>query len=431
MAVVRKNIFEIDGHPLEHWEKDNFEPKRDNTCRIIYKPKEGEKFFHQTLEDGDYNIMRCLSTSLEQPYFSKYNRFFPQRGHFCCKACGAALYSYETKFDVDDGWPAYGACILGSIGLIPAEERKSQIEKEDKACMKIQAYVRGSLCRKNVENMLDEMIRELMKKKETKSLIEMKNNSFDSDKHHDEDSFSDETKKSYGRVKGSGYILSRALGDNYTEIHCHRCKSHLGDVFAEENLGNHEEKYLEHHRVNGRSLKYMHTNLPKRTMTGASLLFADQSQRRRFGLPDPLSISDHQSSYQTNIPHQFSDPLSVSHHESSYQRRNRHKVSDTFGGFQKGRSLNNNKSSFQNRRDMPSIMTKQRQNDRNRPPPPRRKNITVDSLGSVSCHERMVTPTKSNTNSRRRPMRRGLTQSLVNIEERKAFLENSLQHSFH
>jgi len=428
MAVARKNMFEIDGHPLEHWEKDNFEPKRDYTCRIIYEPKEGEKFFHQTLEDGDYNIMRCLSTSLEQPYFSKYNRFFPQRGHFCCKACGAALYSYETKFDVDDGWPAYGACILGAIGIIPAEERKSQIEKEDKACMKIQAYVRGSLCRKNVENMLDEMIRELMIKKEKDSLIKIENNSFDSDKYDNEDLCSDEIKKSNGRVKGTGYILSRALGDNYTEIHCHRCKSHLGDVFAEENIGNHGEKYLEHHRVNGRSLKYMHTNLPTRTMTRASLLFADQSQRRRFGLPDPLSISDHQSSYQTSIPRQFSDPLSVSHHESAYQSRNRlkgrHKQSDLL-------SLNNYESSFQNRTDILLTITEQRQNDRNRPPPPHRNKISVDPLGSVSCHERMVTQTKTNTNSRRRPMRRGLTQSLVNIEERKAFLENSLQHSFH
>lgn len=62
---------------------------------------------------------------------------------------------------------------------------------------------------------------------------------------------------------------------------------------------------------------------------------------------------------------------------------------------------------------------------------PLRKKKSIEPLGSVSCHERMVSPKRTNTSSRRRPMRRGNTNSLINIEERKAFLENSLQHSFH
>jgi len=421
----------------------------------------GRKFFKQTLDNGDYDIMRCLSTSLEQPYFSKLNRFFPKRGHFCCKACGNPLYSYETKFDVDDGWPAFGACILGSIGIIPAEERKSQIEKEDKACIKIQACVRGKLCRKNIENMLDEMIRELMEKKEKKSLVETENIKLTSNDNCDENNFSDERKKSNRRAKDTGYILSRELGQNYAEIHCHRCKSHLGDVFAEENEGNQGEKYLEHHRVNGRSLKYMHTNLPKKTMTRASLLFAKQSQRRCLGLPDVkqndehylpfrknliskkdhckpsdlLSISDHKSSYQGRISHMSSDPLSVSYHSSDHQNRNRYRGSDPSSSFQRIRhkqsvilDISDYQSFSQNSRNMPLTSMEQQQKDRNRLLPPCRKIISFDPLGSVSCHERMMTPTKTNTSSRRRPMRRGSTQSLVNIEERKDFLERSFQH---
>ena len=452
--VKGRNMFDVDGHSLEHWDKDNFEPKRDDTCRIVYEPKDGKKFFQETLDHEDYDIMRCLSTSLEQPYFSKYNRFFPQMGHFCCKACGNLLYSYETKFDVDDGWPAFGACILGSIGIIPAEERKAQIEKEDIACIKIQTYLRGNLCRKRVFEMLDGLIEELIKKKDKDSSGKIENGSCTSDEDVDEDSFANESKKTNGRLKGTGYILSRALGEYYAEIHCHRCKSHLGDVFAEENTGNNGEEYREHHRVNGRSLKFMHSNLPKRTMTGASLLFADQSQRKRFGLPnvkqkdeadlpfrrvllrntsDPLSVSEHQSSYQRSIPRKSSDPLSVSHHESDYQSRTRYKASDPSSSFQKSRSKQYNSlsvSMHESSRNMPSTIM-ERQTNGNGLASPHQKKKSIDPLGSVSCHERMVSPKRTNISSRRRPMRRGNTNSLINIEERKAFLENSLQHSFH
>ena len=83
------------------------------------------------------------------------------------------------------------------------------------------------------------------------------------------------------------------MGEDYAEIHCHRCKSHLGDVFAQNNTGNRGETYREHHRVNGRALKFVNGNLPKRTIANASLLFADASQRQRFSLPS--SIEDEPS----------------------------------------------------------------------------------------------------------------------------------------
>jgi peptide methionine sulfoxide reductase MsrB len=51
-----------------------------------------------------------------------------------------------TKFDAGDGWPAFGSCIEGSIGIIPSEKRKAEIEPEDKACIKIQAFLHGAVC---------------------------------------------------------------------------------------------------------------------------------------------------------------------------------------------------------------------------------------------------------------------------------------------
>ena len=163
--VARRRMFEVNGATMDHWKKENFQPKRDDTCRVVYEPKIGNKFFQKALRDEDYTITRSLTTSLEQPYFSKYNRFFPTKGHFCCKGCGNPLYSSEAKFDVEDGWPAFGACILGSIGVTSVEERVAQIKKQGQACIKIQAIVRGYQCRHRVENMLDELIDELLRRK--------------------------------------------------------------------------------------------------------------------------------------------------------------------------------------------------------------------------------------------------------------------------
>ena len=327
-------------------------------------------------------------------FFIWFVRYHPNTTTFC------VIISHETKFDVEDGWPAFGACVLGSIEIISAEERRSQIEKEDKACVQIQACVRGKICRENVEKMLEEMIGELMKKnnggKNNGSTKSENNNCNYNEKNL---SYESETPKKW-QAKTTGSILSRPLGENlkFHTLSCHRCKSYLGDVFAEDNEGNYGEKYVEHHRVNGRSLKYMHANLPKRTMVWSSLLFAGQSQRRQLGLPNVKLKNDASFvPFREVLVRKYGrkdrfDPLSVSDHPSSYRTRIPQKSS----------------------------------------PPPRRKKNSVDPLGSVSCHERLMTPkSRTNTSSRRRPMRRGSTNSLVSIEERKTFLEDSLKVSFH
>ncbi|KAG7347387.1 SelR domain containing protein [Nitzschia inconspicua] len=260
LTSARRRIHEVDGRPLQHWDRKNFETKRDETCRV--------------------------------PYYSKYNRFFPKRGHFCCKACGNPLYSHVTKFDAEDGWPAFGACVEGSIGVIPSEKRKAQIERENQACIKIQAFVRGALCRMRVAKMLEELIQQLLdRQKQTKqqsAIDEGVESGESSEFKRKSPLFSPSTiKKKLSASKSLKYTLLRALGDDYTEIHCHRCKSHLGDVLEEETVGRDGREFRERHRVNGRALKYVEDDLPKRIMVESSLLFADPARRRLLGLPSP------------------------------------------------------------------------------------------------------------------------------------------------
>lgn len=106
----------VDGHPMTHWDKSNFDKKRDSRAKVIYEPKGGnEHFYKKWLDEEEYNILR--ETRIEQPYFSKYCRFFPKSGHFCCKACGNPLYCYNAKFNAENGWPAFGMCVLRSLEI--------------------------------------------------------------------------------------------------------------------------------------------------------------------------------------------------------------------------------------------------------------------------------------------------------------------------
>ena len=293
LSMSRRRMHDVDGRPLDHWDKNNFEKKRDETCRVVYEPKDGKEFFQKNLPMEDYEVMKSIS--LEQPFYSKYNRFFPKRGHFCCKACGNALYAAIMKFDAEDGWPAFGACVEGAIGLVPSERRTAEIEREDQACIKLQAFFRGVLCRMRVTRMLEDMIKVLLEEKKARSISQAV--------QHDNSTaneaailnfqvksplFSPTTiKKKIDKTKGLRYTLLRALGDDYTEIHCHRCKSHLGDVMEEDNMGRNGRVFQERHRVNGRALKYVEDDLPKRISIESSLLFADRAKQRMLGLPSP------------------------------------------------------------------------------------------------------------------------------------------------
>lgn len=337
-----RRVFDVDGYPLPHWDKSNFQPERDESCRVVYKPKDGSEFYIKNLRKEDFVVMR--RSTMEQPFFSKYNRFFPTKGHFCCKACGNPLYSYHTKLQRADGWPAFGACIDGAVGMLTPEQRRERDERERGAAIRIQSLVRGCLARDRVCQQLDMLIEQVMKLEQeveeeiqkgsskkaasrrrvlgSLSLHSLHDFSLDDGDSSNSsfasfgESSSDLPEQSKGELKTQPAWTSSAKNEEskgvaasaasiamkraedrkseiqpttpeneLIEIHCHRCKSFLGNLFNEENRGQDgETMYQERHRVNGRALKYVEDNLPKRVEKRASLLHANQSQRRLMGL---------------------------------------------------------------------------------------------------------------------------------------------------
>ena len=362
-AVARggldRRAFLVDGMPLNHWSKDNFEPERDESCRVVFVPKEGPTFFRNTLRTEDYILMRNNHSVMEQPFFSKYNRYFPKQGHFCCKGCGNPLYSHKTKLKREDGWPAFGACVDGAIGMTTAEDRRVQEERNGAAAVRIQAFFRGCMGRAKVSEQIGKLIEKVMElqrevendeehemeeqgdvvadiprpmpKNSVRPLSILSNHwSVHLLDSSDEDSsssslaslFGDDDdldpvikqpekstpptsnesripsrkdiaasaanaalKRSLLESETKGSLLMSGFNELLVEIHCHRCKSHLGNVYEETNRGQDGvTKYKERHQVNGRALKYVEDDLPKRTRIDGSLLFASTTQARLLGV---------------------------------------------------------------------------------------------------------------------------------------------------
>ena len=76
-----------------------------------------EKDWRSLLSAEEYAVLRERHT--EPAGSGEYDRVFPERGHFACRACGAPLYSAASKFDSGCGWPAFSRCYLNALRCEP------------------------------------------------------------------------------------------------------------------------------------------------------------------------------------------------------------------------------------------------------------------------------------------------------------------------
>jgi len=77
------------------------------------KVAKSESDWKKQLSEEEYEVLRLKGT--ERPGTGEYDKFYPKKGHFVCKACEAPLYTFAAKFDSGCGWPAFDKCIQGSI----------------------------------------------------------------------------------------------------------------------------------------------------------------------------------------------------------------------------------------------------------------------------------------------------------------------------
>ncbi len=66
--------------------------------------KKSETEWKQELTDEEYKVLREKGT--EPPFSGKYVHY-DKDGIYRCAACGAPLFSSDSKYDSGSGWPSY------------------------------------------------------------------------------------------------------------------------------------------------------------------------------------------------------------------------------------------------------------------------------------------------------------------------------------
>src|SRR6476620_6737116 len=70
--------------------------------------------WRETLTPEQYHILRQKGT--ERPFTGKFY-LHHDSGMYVCAACGQELFSSDTKFDSDCGWPSFDRSIAGNVTL--------------------------------------------------------------------------------------------------------------------------------------------------------------------------------------------------------------------------------------------------------------------------------------------------------------------------
>lgn len=87
----------------------------------------------EVLSPEEYRVLREKGT--ERPHTGQYDQFW-EPGTYVCKACGAELFTSETKFDAHCGWPSF----------YKAADKKNIIEKLDRSHGMIRTEVLCANC---------------------------------------------------------------------------------------------------------------------------------------------------------------------------------------------------------------------------------------------------------------------------------------------
>jgi peptide-methionine (R)-S-oxide reductase len=88
-----------------------------------------EEEWRVRLSPEEFRVLRRADT--EAPWSGEYVST-KTRGVYRCRACGAQLFSSETKFDSSSGWPSFDEALPGAIRLV--EDRSQGMVRTEVRC---------------------------------------------------------------------------------------------------------------------------------------------------------------------------------------------------------------------------------------------------------------------------------------------------------
>ncbi len=97
----------------------------------------------QSLTPEQYKVM--IQCGTEAPFSGRYNDFW-EKGSYLCAACGAALFTSETKYEHGTGWPSFTA---------PFSEANVEY-REDASLGMLRTEVRCSACGAHLGHVFDD-----------------------------------------------------------------------------------------------------------------------------------------------------------------------------------------------------------------------------------------------------------------------------------
>jgi peptide-methionine (R)-S-oxide reductase len=151
LGRTRETRFEKDGTPLEHWKilQENHEEiplhhKDDDHKTVAWKPIDPD-FWENHLSKQEHKVLREKGT--ESARSSVYDKFYPAKGFFSCRACGLELYAAQAKFDSGTGWPSFGEHVAANVE--PKDDFDHGMKRTELRCRRCKSHLGHVFAEKN------------------------------------------------------------------------------------------------------------------------------------------------------------------------------------------------------------------------------------------------------------------------------------------
>ncbi|GAB1402818.1 hypothetical protein MASR1M68_17290 [Elusimicrobiota bacterium] len=121
-------------YPAEEYHQKYFKKQGRVSCHTNFFDK--EKFWKEKLTKERYNVMRQKGT--EKPFTGKYVKF-DDKGIFRCGACGQQLFSSDSKFNSDCGWPSFDNALPKTVEI--KKDFSHFMERDEVICSRCKSHL--------------------------------------------------------------------------------------------------------------------------------------------------------------------------------------------------------------------------------------------------------------------------------------------------